>query len=143
MYLANQLSDAIISALQTGGINARSFESDPTSKEFLKIADISPVALLQFNSSDKTKLRTAILKGKLFHFNLYFKAKNLRSPSSALTGDGQGSGIYQVMENAKQLLDGNRLGLNIQPLEIVSEKPFIKNSRQSVYLQELKIAIYE
>ncbi|MDH5542998.1 MAG: DUF1834 family protein [Nitrospinota bacterium] len=142
MYTANQLEDAIVTAIESGGMKASVFGRKPSADEFLKEVVTSPKVFVVFNGST-TGVRSAMKKRHLFSFHLYIVARNLRSPSSAVRGDVVTGGIYNTLDTARNILQGSDAGLNIQPIRFVRESVFDKSDTQTVFRQEWELEIFE
>jgi len=143
MYTTDQLEGAIVSALQSASLNVRCYYREPSGGRFLEEVVETPLVLVVWDRAAQSRLATSSLKGTDFFFKLYVVARNLRSPSSAALGDVSGSGIYAALDTVRQTLAGNSLGLNVQPMRWVSEKPYARDARQSVYIQEWKLQVFE
>ncbi len=143
MYSIGQIEDAIVAALSSASLNAKAFHGELGEDAYLKEVAKPPLVLVSFERTVDSKKRTVSLRGSEFYFNIYIIARNLRSRSSAAKGDAGTAGIFNAMETVRQTLSGSTIGLNIQPMERVSEKPYAKNARQSVYRQEWKIETFE
>ena len=121
MYTIVELEDAMKTTLEAGGLEARIFHGDPQ-KGFPGEKLSSPVVFIMFEKSEESSFKSVQISGTTFSFRLFSTVKNLRSKTSAGRGDISTTGVYELMQSIRTVLDWSTLGLNIQPLRFVSGK---------------------
>jgi predicted transcriptional regulator len=143
MYRIDQLEDAIVAAIVAAGYGAKPFSREPAADEISGEITEEPATLVIFDRTEPAKTGFASLKGIDFYFNLVVTLRNLGGQSAAERGDGPFAGIYEILDGLRAALQENSLGLNVQPMVWLSEKPLRRTQRQSAYSQEWKLTVYE
>lgn len=143
MYRIDQLEDAIVAAIVAAGYDAKVFSREPALDEISGEITEEPATLVIFDRTEPAKTGFASLKGIDFYFNLVVTLRNLGGQSAAERGDGSLAGIYEILDGLRAALQENSLGLKVQPMVWLSEKPLRRTQRQSAYSQEWKLSVYE
>lgn len=143
MYRIEEMEDAIAAAIGNAGYDAKVVSREPTAAELSSKTGEEPATLVIYDRAEPSEINFASVKGTDFYFNLVVTARNLSERGAAERGDGNTTGIYEVLNGLKNVLTGSSLGLAAQPMVFISEKPLLRTQRLSAYAQEWKLTVYE
>lgn len=143
MYRIEEMEVAIVTAIKDAGYDARSVTREPTAAEISGETGEKPAALVIYDRAEPAEMNFASVKGTDFYFDIVVTARNLSGRGAAERGDGTTGGIYELLNGLKSALTGSSLGLTVQPMVFISEKPLRRTQRQSAYAQEWRLTVYE
>lgn len=99
-----------------------------------------PAIFVMFSGSE-AKMLTNLKYERTLDFTLFVASKNLRGNIAARKDK---YGTYQMLDDLRELLVGNRLSLEIEPLSLLREETILNTKEFSVYASDFRtIAYYE
>lgn len=132
-YTTEQIEDEILSAIQDSdmGSYCKTIESyaGQLEDDITKMIILFPAVFVMFSGSE-AKMLTGLEYEKTVDFTIFVAAKNLRGNVAARKND---YGAYQMLDDMETLLVGNQLGMQIEPIAIVSEEAILNTKQLSVY----------
>lgn len=143
MYRIEELEAAIVTAIKDARYEAKSVSREPTEAELSKETFEGAAAFVIYDRDEPSDMNFASVKGTDFYFSIVVTGRNLSGQGAAERGDATVTGIYEMLNGLKSLLNENSLGLNAQPMVFISEKPLLRTQRLSAYAQEWKLTVYE
>ncbi|MFH2098176.1 MAG: phage protein Gp37 [Pseudomonadota bacterium] len=142
-YTIEQIEDAFVSTLQPmksdGAVGLRTLKtyqgelSDPGKLKDAFIA-LFPAILVVYGGS--RFVDGGARKVERMRFTLFACDRNLRGEEAARRGSGTSPGAYAICEAARDRLFGSRLGLKIEPLELLRQDAIWFGQGISVYSQD-------
>ena len=91
-----------------------------------------PAVFVMF-SRGSARMLTGIEYEKTVHFDRFVVSKSLKSNVGARKDD---YGTYQMLKDLETLLVDNQLGLEIEPIALISEEPVLNTKQFSIYAAE-------
>jgi len=139
-YTIEQIEDAIISEIQGSsiGVYCKKVESyaGQLEEDIGRTIILYPAVFVMFSRSN-ARMLTGIEYEKSVTFTLFVVSKSLKSNTEARKDD---YGTYRMLDDLEALLVGNQLGLQIEPLSLVSEDAILTTKQFSIYAAEYKVS---
>ncbi len=143
-YTIEQIEDAIIEALNplkaTLAVRTiRSYQAELSSEEDIaRAARLLPAILVVYGGSEYADHGSR--KVEKMTFALFVCDKNLRSEDEARRGGAGNPGTYAMLRAVRDLLYGQRLSLDIFPLDLLREMAVWFDKGITVYSAEYETA---
>lgn len=145
-YTISDIEDAILAALEPlrasqGVRTLRSYEGElDDEKAIAQAITLFPAILSVYLGSQYTDHGQR--KIERLSFGLFFGDRSLRAASKAagLRGSATNPGVYALMDAARPLLYGLRLGLDISPIDYGRQAPEYVAKGTAVYSVEISLA---
>lgn len=143
-YTIEQIEDAYISKLDAlksshGVRTIKSYSSELDDEdEIKKTVKLFPSIFIVYNGSQYVSHGSR--KVEQITFIIFFCDKNLRAEAEARRGGAGNPGTYALLDGARALLYGSRLGLQIYPVALKKQQAVWQGKGVSVYAAEYETA---
>ena len=142
-YTITQLENAIIAALDVSPINTYAKTiggyAGQLEQDVGKALLIMPAVLVVFSGDDfRAAQGQSTVYNRIVNFQVLAACKNLRGSDARRQGVGSEVGIYEMLDDIRSKLVGNKLSLNIEPLRILGRRPVLISDIAYIYAAEFQ-----
>jgi len=141
-YTITTIENAIVAALDVSPINGYAKTIEPYAgqleQEVGKSLLIMPAVLPVFAGDTYSEANAQNTQyNRTCDWDVLCAVRNLRGDVAALQGAGSGAtaevGIYEMLDDVRAALVGNRLGLEIEPLRILYRRRIVASAKAFIY----------
>jgi len=137
-YSLDTIEDAMIAALDVSPINtyAKTIKtySGQLAQDVNKVLLILPAILVVFGGDEfRSPIGANTVFNRVMDWDVLVAARNLRGDVGARHGVGSEVGVYEMLDDVRSKLVGQKLSLNIEPLRIVRRRPVLIDARAYIY----------